>query len=129
MIATDSETVNRHMLALSTYLGHNRVSNTYRYLEATPPLLKTIAEAMGLKSLKEAIDTDSSTGQIVFHIFGHWPSSSEPSSESARRLAFRPLGREDEKGATETRRPRSTHTRRGTLPVVKAHSEADLRPD
>ena len=25
---------------------------------------------MGLKSLKEAIDTDSPTGQLVFHIFG-----------------------------------------------------------
>ena len=45
VIATDPETVNRHMLALSTYLGHNRISNTYRYLEATQPLLKAIAEA------------------------------------------------------------------------------------
>ena len=26
--------------------------------------------AIGLRSLKEAIDTDSSTGQLVFHIFG-----------------------------------------------------------
>ena len=25
---------------------------------------------IGLRSLKEAIDTDSSTGQVVFHIFG-----------------------------------------------------------
>ena len=45
VIATDSESVNRHMLALSTYLGHNRVSNTYWYLEATPVLLKKIANA------------------------------------------------------------------------------------
>ena len=28
------------------------------------------AEGVGLKSLKEAVDTDSPTGQLVFHIFG-----------------------------------------------------------
>ena len=28
------------------------------------------AQGVGLRSLKEAIDTDSSTGQLVFHIFG-----------------------------------------------------------
>ena len=28
------------------------------------------SESIGLKSLKEAIDTDSPTGQLVFHIFG-----------------------------------------------------------
>ena len=28
------------------------------------------SESVGLKSLKEAIDTDSPTGQLVFHIFG-----------------------------------------------------------
>ena len=28
------------------------------------------SQGIGLKSLKEAIDTDSSTGQLVFHIFG-----------------------------------------------------------
>ncbi len=30
----------------------------------------TLRWGIGLKSLKEAIDTDSSTGQLVFHIFG-----------------------------------------------------------
>ncbi len=35
----------RHMLALSTYLGHVEVSSTYWYLEATPVLLRGIAEA------------------------------------------------------------------------------------
>ncbi len=35
----------RHMLALSTYLGHVDVSSTYWYLEATPALLRGIAEA------------------------------------------------------------------------------------
>lgn len=44
-IATDSDCVNRHILALSTYLGHVNVSSTYWYLEATPTLLRQIAEA------------------------------------------------------------------------------------
>jgi integrase/recombinase XerD len=33
-----------HELALSTYLGHATVASTYWYLEATPPLLTSIAE-------------------------------------------------------------------------------------
>jgi hypothetical protein len=32
------------MLALSTYLGHSSVSNTYWYLETTPDLLRNIAD-------------------------------------------------------------------------------------
>ena len=28
------------------------------------------SQGVGLRSLKEAIDTDSSTGQLVFHLFG-----------------------------------------------------------
>ena len=35
----------RHMLALATYMGHTNVSATYWYLEATPVLLRGIAEA------------------------------------------------------------------------------------
>ena len=34
----------RHMLALSTYVGHAKLANTYWYLKATPPLLRRIAE-------------------------------------------------------------------------------------
>ena len=34
----------KHMLALSTYLGHSKVSDTYWYLEATPDLMINIAE-------------------------------------------------------------------------------------
>lgn len=37
--------VNRHMLALTTYLGHARVESTYWYLESTPQLLLDIAGA------------------------------------------------------------------------------------
>jgi integrase len=36
--------ITKHMLALSTYLGHSNVALTYWYLEATPDLLKNIAE-------------------------------------------------------------------------------------
>lgn len=35
--------ITNHMLALSTYLGHSKVADTYWYLEATPELMKTIA--------------------------------------------------------------------------------------
>ena len=42
-VATDRDSASRHMLALATYLGHNSVSSTYWYLEATPVLLRHIA--------------------------------------------------------------------------------------
>ena len=37
--------VQKHMMALSTYLGHACISDTYWYLEATPVLFRQIAEA------------------------------------------------------------------------------------
>jgi len=39
----DPKSVLRHMRALSTYLGHVDINNTYWYLEATPVLLQIIA--------------------------------------------------------------------------------------
>ena len=36
--------ITKHMLALSTYLGHAKVANTYWYLQATPALMSGIAE-------------------------------------------------------------------------------------
>jgi integrase len=42
---SDPDTVARHLLALSTYLGHAHVTDTYWYLEATPILMAQIAEA------------------------------------------------------------------------------------
>jgi len=36
--------ITRHMLALSTYLGHGNVSHTYWYLEAVPELMRNIAQ-------------------------------------------------------------------------------------
>jgi integrase len=41
----DRSAVATHMLALSTYLGHSEVAHTYWYLEATPVLLRGVAEA------------------------------------------------------------------------------------
>lgn len=39
----DREAVARHMIALSTYLGHAHIADTYWYLQATPRLLVDIA--------------------------------------------------------------------------------------
>ena len=36
--------ITKHMLALSTYLGHSKVCYTYWYLEATPDLMRNISE-------------------------------------------------------------------------------------
>lgn len=44
-VATDRDSINRHMLALTTYVGHAEAAHTYWYLEATPPLLRQIAQA------------------------------------------------------------------------------------
>jgi len=40
----DHHGISRHMVALTTYLGHRDVRNSYWYLEATPKLLAKIAE-------------------------------------------------------------------------------------
>jgi len=39
------DAVARHMLALSTYMGHAHVADTYWYLQATPQLMRDIADA------------------------------------------------------------------------------------
>lgn len=41
----DSRAIKRHMTALSTYLGHAHITDTYWYLQATPMLMSQIAEA------------------------------------------------------------------------------------
>jgi integrase/recombinase XerD len=43
--AHDRQQVAHHMAALSTYLGHVDITNTYWYLQATPVLMRGIAEA------------------------------------------------------------------------------------
>ena len=42
---TDQSEVSQHIMALSTYLGHVNAASTYWYLEATPSLLRSIADA------------------------------------------------------------------------------------
>ncbi|HKF12418.1 MAG TPA: tyrosine-type recombinase/integrase [Xanthobacteraceae bacterium] len=41
----DRHAVARHVIALSTYLGHAHVTDTYWYLQATPILMRQIADA------------------------------------------------------------------------------------
>ena len=43
--AHDAHAVSRHITALSTYLGHAHVTDTYWYLEATPELMAHMAAA------------------------------------------------------------------------------------
>ena len=38
------DAITRHMVALSTYLGHKSVAETYWYLEAVPELMRDIAD-------------------------------------------------------------------------------------
>jgi len=40
----DPQSISRHMVALTTYLGHSDARNSYWYLEATPALFSKIAE-------------------------------------------------------------------------------------
>lgn len=42
---SDKASVDRHMLALSTYLGHACLADTFWYLEATPEILRKISNA------------------------------------------------------------------------------------
>jgi integrase len=37
--------IDRHMLAVSTYLGHSGIANTYWYFQATPSLMSQVADA------------------------------------------------------------------------------------
>jgi len=41
----DRDNIGRHLVALSTYLGHTHVSDTYWYLESTPVLMQDISSA------------------------------------------------------------------------------------
>lgn len=43
--STERRAVSRHFVALSTYLGHVDIKQTYWYLQATPELMTDIAAA------------------------------------------------------------------------------------
>ena len=45
MLSAERRDVGRHMLALSTYLGHSSTVDTYWYLEATQVLLQQVSQA------------------------------------------------------------------------------------
>ncbi len=45
VVSGDRRQIGRHMLALSTYLGHSNAAGTYWYLEATPLLLHNVSAA------------------------------------------------------------------------------------
>ena len=44
-LSAERRDVGRHMLTLSTYLGHSNTADTYWYLEATPVLLRQVSQA------------------------------------------------------------------------------------
>ena len=44
-LSAERRDVARHMLTLSTYLGHSNTADTYWYLEATPVLLRQVSQA------------------------------------------------------------------------------------
>jgi integrase len=44
----DRDRITQHMVAVSTYLGHSDIKHTYWYLEATPELMRNIAESTQL---------------------------------------------------------------------------------
>ena len=44
-LSAERRDVDRHMLTLSTYLGHSNPADTYWYLEATPVLLRQVSQA------------------------------------------------------------------------------------
>ena len=52
----------------SSFGGSTRLGRSLKDLIERAESLRN--RGIGLRSLKEAIDTDSSTGQVVFHIFG-----------------------------------------------------------
>ena len=57
------DSIGRHMLALSTYLGHTHISDTYWYLEATPTLM------LGHRQLLRGFHSRGGTmTPIAFHI-------------------------------------------------------------
>ena len=45
MLSTNRRDVDRHMLTLSTYMGHANTAHTYWYLEATPVLMQQVSQA------------------------------------------------------------------------------------
>jgi hypothetical protein len=84
----DRDHITQHLLSLSTYLGHARVADTYWYLEATPELMRHIAEERSKNNLRKFIaglekrwDSIDQLSQIVFETFLSGANASSPESE------------------------------------------------
>ena len=103
----------------------DRLGRSLKDLIARAEALRT--QGVGLRSLKEAIDTDSSTGQLVFHIFGAGGvrAGADPRAHACR-IGCCPSagtrGRSSQAARRGTAPPRG-----GALPVAPAHREGDLR--
>ena len=52
------DAITKHMLALSTYLGHSKVAHTYWYLEAVPDLMRDIADRAEQFAMRGRSDHD-----------------------------------------------------------------------
>jgi integrase/recombinase XerD len=57
------DTITKHMLALSTYLGHSKVAHTYWYLEAVPELMRDIADCAEQFAMRRGQEHDSKLRQ------------------------------------------------------------------
>jgi integrase len=53
--STQRDAIARHFVALSTYMGHTNIANTYWYLEATPELMTDIAVAAEALIARETV--------------------------------------------------------------------------
>ena len=104
----------------------DRLGRSLKDLIAHAESLRT--QGVGLRSLKEAIDTDSSAGQLVFHHFrraGGVRAGADPRTH-ARRPQRRPRSWARRRPSQATRRGPAPPCG-GTLPVAAAHHEGYLR--
>ena len=106
----------------------DRLGRSLKDLIARAEALRS--EGVGLKSLKEAIDTDSPTGQLVFHIFGalaEFRARAHPRTNPggpAGGASTRTTG-----WSAETPKYTAASARGRSVPRTPAHGEGDLRPD
>ena len=104
----------------------DRLGRSIKNLIAHAESLRT--QSVGLRSLKEAIDTESSSGQLVFQIFGALAEFERAlireHTGAGLAAAPRPWAR---RRPTQAARRGSASSRGGALPVAAAHREGDLR--
>ena len=85
---------------------------------------------VGLKSLKEAIDTDSPTGQLVFHIFGALAEFERALIRERTQAGLQAARARGSTGSTpETAQCPATSERGEAVPATPAHGEGNLLAD